>query len=52
MKNTFNNSIMDAFEQFKSDGYVEKLKAQITSTSVPSRHQDLLEFLYNQIIHM
>ena len=46
------NSIMDAFEQFNSVGYVEKLKAQITLALVPTEHQALLEFLYNQSIHI
>ena len=42
---------MDAFEQLKSHGY-EKLKADITFASVPpaSAHQDLLKFLYDQVI--
>ena len=48
----FQNSVMDALEELKSNGYVEKLKDQITSTSVPSKHQDLLDFLYNQVIHI
>jgi hypothetical protein len=48
----FENSVMDAIEQFKSHGYVEKLKAQITSTSLPPEHQDLIQFLHNQIIHI
>ena len=45
---SFNNSLMDAFKQFKSHGYEEKLKAQITSAAVPPArgYQDLLEFLY------
>lgn len=43
---------MDAFEQFNSVGYVEKLKAQITLALVPTEHQALLEFLYNQSIHI
>lgn len=46
----FNDSVMDTFKQFESGGYAEKLKAQITSTSLPRKHQDLHEFLYNQII--
>lgn len=46
----FKYSIMDAIQEFKSHGYVERLKAQITSTSVPLEDQDILEFLYNQSI--
>jgi len=46
----FKYSIMDAIQEFKGHGYVERLKAQITSTSVPLEDQDILEFLYNQSI--
>lgn len=52
MMKPFNNSVTDAFEQLKSRGYVEKLKNQITSTSIPSKHEDLVQFLHNQIIHI
>ena len=43
-------SVMDTFKQFKRQGYVEKLKLKITSESIPSNHEDLLAFLYDQII--
>ena len=42
---------MDALSQFKRDGYVEKLKIDITSEFLPSDNKDLLAFLYNQIAH-
>ena len=41
-------SIMDALEQFKREGYVEKLKTSITSESTPSDNQELLDFLFDQ----
>jgi hypothetical protein len=46
----FMESIMDGLEQFKSYGYAEKLKTQITLDSIPPGHEDLLAFLYEQII--
>ena len=45
----FEQSIMDTLDQFKREGYVDKLKAGITSASLPSDHQDLHEFLYDLI---
>jgi len=51
-KGPFDQLIMEALEQFKREGYVEKLKACITSESLPSNHQDLLGFLYDQITHI
>ena len=45
-------SIMDALEQFKSYGYTERLKTQITLKSIPPEHEDLLAFLYDQIIEV
>jgi hypothetical protein len=47
----FEHIIMDALAKFKKDGYVEKLKANITSESLPSDNEDLLVFLHNQIAH-
>ena len=45
----FEQNIMNALDQFKREGYVEKLKACITSVSLPPDHRDLHEFLYNMI---
>ena len=45
----FVESIKDAVDQFKSHGYAEKLKTQITSDSIPHKHEDIFAFLYNQI---
>jgi len=45
---SFEQLIRDAFDQFKREGYVEKLKTSITSESLPSSDQDLLAFLYDQ----
>jgi len=46
----FQESIMDALEQFKRQNHVEKLKTQITSESIPTDHKELINFLYLQII--
>ena len=43
-------SIVDALELFKRSEYGEKLKTQLTSNSIPPGHEDLLAFLYDQII--
>jgi hypothetical protein len=45
-------SIMDAMEQFKTCGYAEKIKTQIPSHSIPPGDEDLLAFLYDQIINI
>ena len=45
-------SIVDALDQFKKEGYVEKLKAQITSEAIPTGHNDLVQFLYDQVINI
>jgi hypothetical protein len=45
----FEELIMNALAQFRSKGYVEKLKTSITSESLPSDEEDLLEFLFNEI---
>ena len=41
-------SIMDALDQFKRLGYVEKLKTQITSENLPLGNKELINFLYDQ----
>ena len=41
--------IMEALNQFRREGYKEKLKTCITSASLPSNHQDLHGFLYDLI---
>ena len=45
----FDELILDALAQFRTEGYVKKLKTSITPQSLPSKKDDLLEFLYNQI---
>ena len=45
----FEQLILDAFAQFRTEGYVEKLKTSITQESLASNKDDLLEFLYHQI---
>jgi hypothetical protein len=45
----FEQAIMDALEQLKREGnYVKKLKTSITSETMPSDHQELLDFLFDQ----
>ena len=48
---SFEDSILGALKQFRTEGYVEKLKTCITQDSLPSYKDDLLEFLYNQIVY-
>ena len=48
-KLSFEGSIQGALDQFRTEGYVEKLKNSITRESLPSNEADLHEFLYNQI---
>lgn len=43
--------MMDTLHQFKKQDYAKRLKAQITSESMPSSPEDLFGFLYDQIIH-
>ena len=45
-------SIMEALEQFKKQGYVEKLRTQIISEAIPTGHKDLVQFLYYQVINI
>ena len=45
----FEELILDALAQFKTEGYAKKLQTSITQQSLPSNKDDLLEFLYNQI---
>jgi len=45
-------SIMEALEQLKREGYVKKLKTSITSESMPSDHQELLDFLFDQTAYI
>ena len=46
---SFEDLIQDAVDQFRTEGYAEKLKTSITPESLPSNEDDVLEFLYNQI---
>ena len=47
LKTDYEHIVMDAFAQFKRDGYVEKLKTSITSESLPYDKNKLLAFLHN-----
>ena len=44
--------MMDSFNQFNSEGYVEKLKKYITPESIPSDPEELHTFLYDLVIHI
>ena len=46
----FEELILDALTQFTTEGYVEKLKTSITQESLPSNCDDVVQFLYNQIV--
>ena len=46
----FEKLILDALDQVRTEGYVEKLKTSITQKSLPS-DDDLLEFLCNQVAY-
>ena len=46
------DSIMDTLDQFKKEGYVEKLKAHITCEAITTRHDDLVQFLYDQVVNI
>ena len=47
---TYNESMTDTLEEFKRRDYVDKLKAQTTSETIPSNDEDLLAFLYDQVM--
>ena len=46
---SFEDVILGALDQFRTEGYVEKLQTNITQGSLPSNKDDVLEYLYNQI---
>jgi hypothetical protein len=50
----FEQSIIQGFDQFKRDGYANKVKVCIIPESLPSRDEGntLLAFLYDQIEHI
>ena len=52
IKKPFKTSIIDSFHQFMKQGYVEKLKAQITPEALPTEHSALVQFLYDQVINI
>jgi len=52
IKKPFKTSIIDSLHQFKKQGYVEKLKAQITPEAMPTKHSALFQFLYDQLINI
>ena len=48
-KLSFEDLILGALDQFRTEGYVEKIKNSITPESLPTNGADLHEFIYNQI---
>ena len=48
---SFEDVILGALDQFRTEGYVEKLQTNITQGSLHSNKHHVLEFLYNQITH-
>jgi hypothetical protein len=51
LKLSFEDSILGGLDQFRTEGYVDKLKTSITPESLPSKKDGLLGFLYDQIAH-
>jgi hypothetical protein len=54
-KKPVRKSLTEALEQFKGKKHVEKLKAQITSDSLPAHSREsgeLFSFLYKQVINI
>ena len=43
---------MEALDQYKQKGYIQKLKTDITSDFMQSTHQDFVTLLYMQVTHM
>jgi hypothetical protein len=43
---------MEALDQYKQKGYVQKLKTEITFDFMQSGHKDLVTLLYKQVIDL
>lgn len=52
IKKSFEQSISDALDQLKRQGYADKLKTSITSEFIPSDHEAISAFLYDQIVNV
>ena len=52
IKMPLGKSIRKALEEFKRQGYVEKLKTHITPESIPSDKEKVVTFLCDIIIHI
>lgn len=52
IKKPLNESIMDALIQFEKEDYAKKLKMCITLESMLTKENDLVGFLYDQVIHI
>ena len=52
IKKPLDESIMDALIQFEKEDYAKKLKMCITLESMLTKENDLVGFLYDQVIHI
>jgi len=52
IKKPIHQAVADAYKEFKHEGYPKKLVVDITSVFIPSKHEDLLAYLYDYIIHI
>ena len=52
IKKPLNESIMDALIQFEKEDYAKNLKMCITLESMLTKENDLVGFLYDQVIHI
>ncbi len=43
---------MEAFDQYNQEGYVQKLKTDITPDFMHSGHHDFVTLLYRQVTHI
>ena len=52
IKKPLDESIMDALIQFEKEDYAKKLKMCITLESMLTKENDLVGFLYDEVIHI
>ena len=45
-------SVKEALNKYKQNGYVQKLKTDITADFMDSGHQDLVTLFYDQVTHL
>ena len=44
--------MIEALDQYKKNGYVQKLKTDITPDLMNCGHEDLVALLYSQVTHL